>query len=166
MDKYYYLIAQLPTLAFGKEPGITIERFLDEAEKWMDDGDYRILQTVDSSNVAISKQDPGDLKSYKQFEFALRSDIAAWREAQAKDVDYKPASFPVSMIKEGNPLDVELKFMDMRWQLLDEIEREHHFDFTYVIIYFLKLQLLHRYFTFDKEQGLNKFQKLYQEVTA
>ena len=160
MDKYYYLIAQLPTLKFGKEPGITVERFMEEAEKWMDGRDYRKLSALDPQTVVLDKRDPRDLKTYKQFEHALRTDIAAWREAQKKDLDYKPAAFPVSMIKEGNPLEVELKFMEMRWQFIDELEREHHFDLGFLILYYLKLQILRRYFIFNKEQGLKKFQKL------
>ncbi len=166
MDKHYYLIAQLPMLSFGKEPGLTIDRFLAEAEKWLGAGDYKTLSSIDLSSVAIEKGDPDGLKRYKKFEFALRSDIAAFREAQRKETDYKPSSFPVSAIKEGNPLEIETRFIEFRWQFLDEMEREHHFDFTKLIIYFLKLLLLQRYFTFDKDKGLKKFQMLYHEVTA
>jgi hypothetical protein len=166
MDKHYYLIAQLPTLTFGKEPGLTIDRFLFEAEKWLGVGDYKALRSIDISSVTIKKGDPSDLKTYKKFEYALRMDIAAFREAQQKETDFKPSTFPVSAIKEGNPLDIETRFMEFRWQFLDEMEREHHFDFTKIIVYFLKLLLLQRYFSFDKDKGLKKFQMLYHEVTA
>lgn len=166
MDKHYYLLAQLPTLSFGKEPGMSIDRFLSEAEKWLGAGDYKTLSSIDLLSVAIEKGDRADLKRYKKFEHALRMDIAAFREAQRKETEFKPASFPISAIKEGNPLEIETRFMEFRWQFLDDMEREHHFDFTKIIIYFLKLLLLQRYFTFDKDKGLKKFQMLYHEVTA
>ena len=166
MDKHYYLIAQLPALYFGKEPGMSIDHFLIEAEKWLNAGDFKTLCAIDLQSVTVNKNEPRDLKTFKKFEFALRSDIAAFREAQRKETEFKPSSFPVSAIKEGNPLDVELRFIEIRWQFLDEMEHEHHFDFTNVIIYFLKLLLLQRYFTFEKEKGLKKFQMLYHEVTA
>ncbi len=166
MDKYYYLVATLPTLEFGIEPGITVDGFMDEAVKWMDGHDLSVIRSLDLQTVSVDKRDPRHLKAYKQFEHEMRTDIAAWRDAQKRDLDYKPASFPITMIKEGNPLEVELKFMERRWQFLNEMEREHHFDFTFVVIYYLKLLLLQRYFEFDNEKGLDKFQKLYQEVTA
>jgi hypothetical protein len=166
MDKHYYLIAQLPALSFGKEPLLGIDRFLFEAKKWLSAGDLKLLSTIDLGSVTINKGDPRDLKAFKKFELALRNDIAAYREAQHKETEFKPSTFPVSAIKEGNPLEVELRFMEMRWQFLDEMEKEHYFDFTILISYFIKLLILKRYFSFDKEMGLKKFQMLYHEVTA
>ena len=160
MDKYYYLIAELPTLFFGKEPGISVEKFLEEAQNWMNTRDYQVLSRVDMNDFDVKKKSTQVYDGYKSFENKIRTDIALWREAQKRDQEYKPSNFPVSMIKEGNPLEVELRFMEMRWQFIDEMEREHHFDLGFLILYYLKLQILRRYFTFNKEQGLEKFQKL------
>lgn len=160
MDKYYYLIAELPTLFFGKEPSITVEKFLEEARNWMDARDYHILSQVDMNIFMTEKKTDQIYDKFKAFESSLRTDIGSWREAQKRDQEYKPASFPVSMIKEGNPLEIEIRFMEMRWQFIDEMGREHHFDLGYLILYYLKLQILQRYFAFNKEQGMKKFQKL------
>ena len=92
----------------------------------------------------------------------LVSDIAMWRKAQQRDQDYKPSSFPVSYVKEGNPLDIEIRFMEMRWIFIEEMERDQHFDLGILILYYLKLQILSRMFKFNKEEGLKKFQKLYE----
>ena len=160
MDKYYYLIAELPTLFFGKEPGISVEKFLEEAQNWMDGKDYQVLSQVDMNDFDVKKKTNRVYDGYKFFENKIRSDTAQWREAQKRDQEYKPSNFPVSLIKEGNPLEIELRFMEMRWQFIDEMEREHHFDLGFLILYYLKLQILRRYFIFNKEQGLEKFQKL------
>ncbi len=162
MDKYYYVISQLPMLFFGKEPDLSIKYFLDESRKWLSARDYRILARVNINEIEQYPKGPEVLRIYQNFEYQLRNDIAHWREAQKKDIEYKPSNFPLSVIKEGNPLEIELKFMQLRWAFIDEIEREHHFDLGMLVLYYLKLQLLQRYFTFNKEEGLKKFQKLYE----
>ena len=162
MDKYYYFVAQLPMLFFGKETSITIDYFLEEAQKWLSAKDYNVLLQVDVKNISIEKKDYQVLREYKNFELHLQTDIAMWRQAKQLDQDFKPTIFPVSYIKEGNPLEVEIKFMEMRWAFIDEMERNFHFDMGIIILYYLKLQLLRRFFTFNKEKGLTKFQKFYE----
>jgi hypothetical protein len=160
MDKYYYLVAELPTLFFGKETTISIDKFLEEAHNWMDARDYQVLSQVDMNKSDPQKKINKVYDNFRLFENKIMTDIALWREAQKRDQEYKPANFPVSMIKEGSPLEIEIRFMEMQWQFIDEMEREHHFDLGFLILYYLKLQILQRYFTFNKEQGLKKFQKL------
>ena len=110
----------------------------------------------------INKIDHPVLKTFKTFEANLRTDIAEWRKAQKLKQDFKPESFPASVIKEGNPLEIEKRFMEMRWSFIEEMEREHNFDLGVLLLYYLKLQILRRLFTFNKEEGLKKFQKLYE----
>lgn len=164
MDKYYYLVSQLPTLFFAKEPEIMIDSFLIEAAKWTSEKDFNFLKKLDINDYLLKKNDPPALINYKDFEHKLRHDLAQFREARKKDSDYKPASFSISMVKEGNPLEIEIKLMELRWKVIDEIQREHHFDLEYLILYFLKLQILQRYFKFNKEEGLKNFQKLYEDT--
>ena len=162
MDKYYYLVAQLPLLAYGKEIEISIEYFLIEAKKWMSAKDYSILMHADINEFAVRKRENHVLAKYKIFESCLREDIASWRDAKKRDIDFKPSNFPVSVVKEGNPLEVELKLMELRWNYLKELEIDHDFDLGFLIIYYLKMQIIQRYLTFNKEKGLIKFQKLYE----
>jgi len=162
MDKYYYIISQLPTLFFGKESTISINYFLEEAQKWMTPRDYEVLSQVDMNEFSIDKKTHPVFFQFKLFESQIRTDIALWRKAQKQDQEYKPSNIPVSALKEGTPLNVETRLMELRWNFLEEMEREHHFDLGYLILYYLKLQILRRYFTFNKEQGLEKFQKLYE----
>lgn len=160
MDKYYYFVAELPTLFFGKEPGITVEKFLEEAENWMDARDFQVLRQVDMNDFSDTKAPDPVYRQIKAFESSLRTDIGLWREAQKRDQEYKPASFPVATIKEGTPLEIEIRLMEMRWHFIDQMEREHHFDLAFLILYYLKLQILQRYLIFNKDQGFKKFQTL------
>ena len=59
-------------------------------------------------------------------------------------------------------MEIEIKLLELRWKILDEMEREHHFDLGFLILYYLKLQITRRYFQFNKEEGLKKFQMLYE----
>jgi len=162
MDKHYYIVTQLPMLFFGKETIITIDYFLAESEKWMSSKEFNILSNADINDTSTRTNDHKVLALYKNFESQVKNDIVNWRKAKQLNQDYKPSSFPISLIKDGNPLDVEIKLMELRWAFIDEMERERHFDLGVLILYYLKLQILKRYFTFDKEKGLNKFQKIYE----
>jgi len=160
MDKYYYLISQLPVLYFDKESYMTTDYFLEEAEKWMSAGDYFLLSEIEINDVSLSKKSPRLWQNYQAFEYGLRSDLVLWRKARKAGQEHKPASFPTSIVKEGNPLEVEKKLLKLRWDFLDEMESEHHFDLDFLVSYFLKLQILRRLSLFDKEKGLEKFQKI------
>jgi len=162
MDKYYYFIAQLPTLFFGKESVMSVDNFLEEGSKWISPRDYKILSLVDINDFSVDKKVHPVFFQFKLFESKLRNDIALWRKAQKQNQEYKPSSIAASTLKEGTPLDIEIRLMELRWNFLDDMHREHHFDLGFLILYYLKLQILRRYFTFNKEQGLEKFQKLYE----
>jgi len=64
------------------------------------------------------------------------------------------------VIKEGNPLEIEKKLLLLRWNLIEEKQQEHHFDLEFLILYFLKLQILDRLSSFNKEKGQEIFQKI------
>jgi len=163
MDKYYYFIAELPYLYFGKEAAITMRWFLEEAQKWLEPRDYDLLCQVDYLNCAPQPEDPPVLQAYKRFEENLRRDLAGWRAAQKAAQDYKPSAFPLTLVREGNPLIVERNLLLWRWRFLESLELGHHFDFGFILLYYLKMQLLQKYFTFNKELGKEKYQ-LYKKI--
>jgi hypothetical protein len=163
MDKYYYLIAQLPFLHFAGETYIDIDSFLEEAEKWMSESDYTTLQLIDIHHTHILKSDPPAHKEYKRFENALRSELAEFRKAKQEGHGYKPTLFSDTLVKENNPLEAEKELMKIRWNYIEELKTRHHFDLEYLVLYYLELQILARIEAFDKEKGMEKF-KQYTEV--
>jgi hypothetical protein len=162
MDKFYYIVAQLPTLFFNKEADITMDAFLAESEKWMSGKEYNMLSNADINDTSIRKNDHTVLVIYKNFESRVRNDIVNWRKANHLDQNYNPSSFPISLIRDGNPLEIERNLLELRWAFIDGMEREHHFDLGVLILYYLKLQILKRFFTFDRQKGLKKFRSLYE----
>lgn len=161
MDKYYYFMAQMPYLQFAQEPKVTHRYFLEEARKWLTGNDYQYVIQANINEYSVRKDIPSQvLLNYVRFEYDLRRELSLWRAAKKEGHEHKSIMFPASLIKEGNPLEVERNLLHFRWKYIEELEIDHHFDLDAIIAYFLKLQILERLFCFDKEKGKEKFREL------
>lgn len=160
MDRYYYLISQLPVLVFDKPSYLTITHFLEEAYKWLNTRDYHTLIQAKLENTESIKRGSRLLKEYRRFEYDFRMELSLLRKALKSGQDFKPEKFPISLVKEGNPLEVEKKLLAWRWAYLNEHEKNHHFDLGFLIVYYLKLQILEHLSRFNKEKGLEIFHQL------
>ena len=139
---------------------MALDAFLVEAEKWVAGRDYAVLSRVDMNHTDPQAGDSGIFPRYQAVERSLRNELARWRRTRGTDQEYRPSGFLLSILREGTPLDVERRLLRWRWEFLEDEEQEHHFDLELLIIYFLKLQILRRLLTFDKEAGLKTFQNL------
>jgi len=160
MDKYYYVVAQLPMLFFDKETSLTSEAFLEEAGKWLSEGDFALLSNCRYDMLDTGMKKPGLLRHYIEGEILFRRELAMWRKMRKEGQDYKPESFPVSLVKEGNPLTIEKALLKRRWDSIETLETDHHFDLEFLILYFFKLQILEKLSLFDRQKGLELFQNL------
>ena len=160
MDKYYYIIAQLPTLYFERESFLTVEIFLREAKKWMRSGEYRYLSSIDLFDTSPDQRDPRMWREFKKRETRFRDELAQWRRSRREGKEIKKTAFPVSLIRDGNPLDIEKKLLKYRWEYIEELEKVHHFDLEFLILYFLKLQILRRLALFEKEKGEERYRNV------
>ena len=163
MDKYYYIIAQLPTLYFERESFLTVEIFLREAKKWMRSGEYRYLSSIDLFDTSPDQRDPRMWREFKKRETRFRDELAEWRRSRREGKEIKKTAFPVHLVKEGNPLEAEKQLLKYRWEYIEELEKVHHFDLEFLILYFLKLQILRRLALFEKEKGEERYRNV---VTA
>lgn len=161
MDKYFYMVSQLPTLVFDRENSITTEDFLEEAGKWVSKSD---LTKLTSARLFDKEAAPDEnakvLRSLLEFESQFRNELGEWRKAQRDGSDYKPETFAPSLVKEGNPLEVEKKLLKASWDRIDAEESGHHFDLGALILYYLKLQILDKLSVFDNDLGMEKFQTM------
>ena len=160
MDKHFYIISQLPTLAFDKENVMTIELFLREAKKWMRRREFRFLAQVKLFDTIPDKKDPRMWRHFKRFETQIREDIVQWRKSRAEGKEIKSADGVFSIVREGNPLEIERNLLKYRWAFIEELEKVHHFDLEFLILYFLKLQILRRLNRFDKVKGFEIYQSV------
>ncbi len=160
MDKYYYLASQLPFLKFGEEPYLKREDFLQEAEKWSGERDFLVLSGADINELTAHENVPEVLNDYREFEASLRREISRLREALKAGREHKIPESLKGVVDEGDPLDIEKKLLHLRWEFIEEKEEGHYFDLGFLILYFLKLQILERLFIFNKEEGMVTFDKL------
>jgi len=159
MDKYIYFAAEMPALKWGSEQFLSKEAFLEEAEKWMSEADYTALSKTLAENYEA--QDPkGIYAQFINFEKELRTELAAYRSALKENYEYKFLHLPSQLVKEGNPLDIEIKLLKYRWDWLEEREFGHYSDLDFFLIYYLKLQILQRVSTFKLEVGEEAFEAL------
>jgi len=114
MDKYYYFVSQLPALQFGKETPISVEKFLNEASQWLTANDFKLLLKANEIKMPVEKVENRVLQQYFEFDAQVRSDIAHWRYAQRREEDFKPSTLSASFMKEGNPLEIEIRIMERR----------------------------------------------------
>lgn len=160
MDRYYYFVSQLPFLKFNERTYLNREDFLTEAKKWLVNRDFAILSQTDINDFYPRRRDPSVLKEYKNFEKTLREGLRVLRKASGEDKKYRPFAFLRTILREGSPLDIEKKLLELRWKFIEEKEIDHFFDLEFLILYFLKLQILERLFTFDKDKGTARFDAL------
>ena len=167
MDKYYYFIAQLPFLKFTEKSYAEEEYFLTEAKKWLKDKDFLMLSQVNINFFQPKDKDNKVLRDYKDFERFLRQKIASFRApggmALAKGKTSPELTFGDGFnlnLRENTPLEIEVGLLRLRWQFIENLEGGHIFDLEALILYFLKLQIQKRLFTFDKEKGTAVFDEL------
>ena len=160
MDKYYYLISQLPELKFGGEVSVSRNEFLKQALEWLSENDFALLEKVDVNDFSLNDDDCSVIKKYKDFERNLREEIAKHRNALKKKEEYELREPLKSILTEGNPLDVEKKLLYLRWRFIEELQLFHYFDIGFLILYLLKIQILSRLAVFDKEKGRAVFDEL------
>jgi len=158
MSKYYYFVAQLPLLTFGQEYYATREYFLDQSKKWLSDKDFVIISDVNLDDFYLKENDNKVLAKYKKFEKTLREEIFVFRKN-----DKQGGTFSSNLklnLGEGTPLEIEKRLLKLRWEFIESLREGHFFDLEILIIYFLKIQVLERLFTFDREKGAVIFDKL------
>ncbi|MDP8233791.1 MAG: DUF2764 family protein [Candidatus Saelkia tenebricola] len=160
VDKYYYLISQLPYLVFGSQDFLNKENFLEQASKWLNKCDFEFLVDLNIGNTFFDNSEDTVIKEYKQFEYSIQETIAKYRTALKKDEDYQLREPLKSVLTEGSPLEVEKKLLYLRWCFIEEIQSTHFFDFGFLILYMLKIQILERLAVFDKEKGRVVFNEL------
>lgn len=155
MDRYYYFVSQLPLLIFGEKPYVGRENFLVEAQKWLSDKDLSVMLKVSINDFYTKGDDNKALKKYKDFERNLREEIASFRSKENQEIGVSNLN-----LREGTPLETEQRLLLLRWKFIDMLEEGHFFDLDILILYFLKLQVLERLLSFDKEKGMARFDKL------
>ena len=161
---YYYFAATLPMLTFGTRPPFSNEDFLESCDEHLHRGDLEIIKSsllMPGDNI---RKKNSTLSRWIDFEDASRNELVNFRAKKlGRDPgryfrgEYVPdpyiAAMVVSAAQADNPLLVERRIDLARWEKLEEIELQHYFDLQFLIVYYLKLQILNKWDSIRAEKG-------------
>lgn len=144
-----YLMTSLPALTFGQEPPISMDEFTKDAKSQLSARHFNKLEKLDIQNLHTKK---GGIKNIAGLINDVKDDLIEVRSAKMQN---RPASYkrlPKHIFVE-NPFQREVNLMKWQWEELDTIEAGKTFTLTEVLVYMLKLQILLRLHSFDKNKG-------------
>lgn len=159
-NKYYYLVSSLPYLKFAHAGLIGIKVFLLECGKWLHEKDMQQLAAASINDFFVKADDAPVVKAWKNFDSDLRKELAAARENIKYNHHDKPGPLAKIILEEAHPLLMEQAFERVRWNYLDQLEAGNFFDLNFLIVYFLKLQIIERLAMFDQKNGKEAFESM------
>ncbi len=174
MGQYYFTAATLPLLSSDSKPTITVDSFLSSCELHVTKSDYQIL--VNSSIKVPENEEAlhGVAKTCWEWEKSLRNELVKLRAANMEinadehirtgDVAFGTHRIATEAIKIESPLEAENYLNIARLAFLESLCVGHFFDLTFLVIYYLKLQVLDRVSCFDSEVGYKKYQEIYKNI--
>lgn len=172
MSYYYYVAATLPTVRLGDKVPITEDRFLQFLADTLHAKDYQIIL---KSRLGCAEQ-TGFLFSDRilAWEMELRLRLAKARLTKLK---FEPIyALPVTDDREflqekartaiamSSPLEAECFLNNLRWSFVEEMGTLHFFDLESLVAYFFKLQIAIRQEKFQRELGIEHFEKTYETI--
>jgi len=146
-----YLISSLPSLTFGQLPPISLDTFHSEAKEQLSSKNFRKLQKLDLKSK--NDTDASELKRFFEVLGQLHADLIEIRKAKINERSPAIQTLP-KLVIEQNPLEREKSIMKWQWEQLTDIDSGETFTFTELLVYKLKLQILHRLNSFIAEKGL------------
>lgn len=178
MRRYYYTISTLPMLSYDGEAPFSLEEFYDMCRGNIAEEDFTLL-TVADLEPNTEKLESGEgafqpLKQWWEWETALRNELIGYR---AQKMGWEGDSYiregevvtdvldlARNAVSQESPLQAEELLNRARWDFLDQLETGRFFEFTNLVVYSLKLQLLLRRGLFTRERGEENFQEIYRTV--
>ena len=172
MASYYYLISSLPMLTPDGGMPFPYREFLKQCQSNVSEETYKLLEELD-----LSSSSGPLLDEWGPFYTALTKELAAQRSARLGkpysavwNKDPISASVVTAAMNAKDPLTAEKMLLDYEFSALDSMVGLHIFDDHVLIGYALKLKLLERINSFEKEKGKKEFNdilvSLQEQVTS
>jgi len=159
-NKYYYLVASLPSLQLDGDVLMSSRVFLTECKKWLTSEDMDTLLAVNIKCAHGECDRTPLLAAWKEFDDALRGELALAREARKKNEEFRESDRIHHIISQETPLLSEQEIARMRWDFLEGMAHAYYFDLSWLTIYYLELQIVERLATFNKDKGEKYFYEL------
>jgi len=169
--EYYYFVSSLPMLSFEDEKiPIKREDFLSDCRRLLSTKDYTLMEKFFGQIDPLIKAGNDVLDKWLEFEHNLKNEMVFYRCQRLKKdfLSYVRGSRSADpylvdaiqgALKSSNLFSFE-KMMDfVRWEFLEELSLQHYFDFEYLLIYSIKLQILERQAEFNSPRGKDIFEE-------
>ena len=131
-----------------------------ECGKWLSKKDLDTLSHINIGDFIAQPDDILIVKIWKEFDFGLRKELALARNNIKNNRHEKPAPLAKIILEQAHPLLMEQELERIRWAFLDSLEAGNFFDINFLIVYFLKIQILERLRMFNKEKGKKAFESM------
>lgn len=131
-----------------------------EAGKFLNAKNFKLFSQINLNSIhnsAFRQSKVGVLTAFANYVFAMKQDIKQLRIARKNDTEQSLLNKTTIPITPGNPLDEELQLLKLQWNKLETLSSGHYANFSALIIYKLKLQVLLRWWSFDMEKGFDIF---------
>ncbi len=165
-EQYYYVITSLPYLSLSEETYIRRNDFLANCKNYLKRTDFDMLESVSLFDAEENDVPPDSIRRFFRWERGIRNVLVRLR---AKSLGLEPDEFirdeivdhSQSLLAEeafnaNSPLMAEEILNKARWRYLDELEFGHYFDIERLVVFFIKLQILERIYSFDAEEGMER----------
>ena len=166
MASYYYLIASLPELRADGEMPITYDEFLACCQSNVSEKDYELLK-----DLTLSSKEGPLISEWAKFYGTLNRELAYQRSMNlgrnytaAYDKDGAAAQVVAAALSAKNPLEAERILLEYEFENLDSLLGLHMFDGWELFGYAVKLKLLERQSSFEKDKGQAEFKSLFDEI--
>lgn len=143
-------------LHFGMRPPFSFERFIDICARFISEKGKELLNSIPKIEIGAYKGTQPTLVKWHGFEIALRNELVKIRASHKhldslkfmREATYADSSLAhIAMAAHRNTSILEgEKILDQeRWHFLDNLTLGHYFDLDVLVVYGLKLLLLHRW---------------------
>lgn len=162
---YYYLVASLPTFAFGDPPPCAREEFLAACRRELSADDLEELQAFVEGDAAKARS--AFAQDWYRGDAELRNALVQQR-ATRLGVDAAPHlsarggfnAYALDAVEDAyakpHPLEREQELDRYRWALTDELALGHYFDLTALLAYVARLRISERWQSLKDEAGARR----------
>ena len=179
MSQYYYAVSSLPMLFLDGESFPDVDEFLAVCVAWMSSRDLQTLQRAVLDPGFSADAEASVLGAWYAFETELRNALARQRairlgvdedrymSSQENAIWFSTMEME-SRVSEAVGAETALRaeqiLDEYRWRTLDELAVGHYFDLDILIIYYLKLQILRRRASMNREDGQALFDATWKTI--
>ena len=181
------MMAQLPSLVYEQKPPMSSTAFKKLALALMDESDSALLDHVSldpdpdrfSAGQSYAEPTPSTgcefIDNWRAWERVLRLNLAKNRAVKLKregSSTIEPPYYPADAVSVASkavsgdisPLDGEILIDKARWGTIEYLAGNDYFDRNSVYAYLLKILLLERRLSFNKEKGFSEYKSLYASI--